>query len=43
MRASLSNAGVEPLDGSAQDLARLIKSDSARYTQLARSADIKAE
>ena len=43
VRANLSNAGVEPLDGSAQDLARLIKSDSARYTQLARSADIKAE
>jgi hypothetical protein len=29
--------------GTAQDLSKLIKSDSARYIQLAKSANIKAE
>ena len=43
MRASLSNAGVEPYHGSAKELAALIQSDSVRYLQLARSANIKAE
>ena len=43
VEASLTNAGVEPHKGSAQELARLIKSDAARYLQLAKSADIKAE
>jgi tripartite-type tricarboxylate transporter receptor subunit TctC len=42
-RARLSNAGVEPLQGKAADLARLIREDLKRYQQLARSAKIKAE
>ncbi len=43
VQASLSNAGVEPYKGTAAELASLIKSDSARYVQLAKSANIKAE
>ena len=43
VQASLTQAGVEPHKGSAQELARLIRSDAARYMQLAKSADIKAE
>ena len=40
---NLSAAGVEPLKGSAADLVRLIQVDQARYMQLAKSANIKAE
>lgn len=43
VRESLSGAGVEPLAGNGADLARLVKSDLARYAQLAKSANIKAE
>lgn len=43
IQSSLSNAGVEPYKGSAQELASLIKSDAVRYLQLAKSANIKAE
>lgn len=43
VRDGLSAAGVEPYTGSAADLAQLIKSDLARYAQLAKSANIKAE
>jgi tripartite-type tricarboxylate transporter receptor subunit TctC len=43
VQSSLSEAGVEPYKGSADDLSRLIKADSARYLELARSANIKAE
>ncbi|MDO8248845.1 MAG: tripartite tricarboxylate transporter substrate binding protein [Rhodoferax sp.] len=43
VRSNLSNAGVEPYKGSAQDLAKLIKSDAERYLQLAKSANIKAD
>ncbi|MDB5931240.1 MAG: hypothetical protein JWR60_2947 [Polaromonas sp.] len=43
VQSNLSNAGVEPYKGSAQDLATLIKADSQRYLQLAKSANIKAE
>jgi len=43
VKSNLSNAGVEPYKGSGQDLAKLIKADTLRYTQLAKSADIKAE
>ena len=43
VRATLSNAGVEPSVGSAQELARVIKADAQRYTQLAKSAGIKPE
>jgi tripartite-type tricarboxylate transporter receptor subunit TctC len=43
VQASLSNAGVEPYPGSAQDLAQLIHADAPRYLALARSAGIKAE
>ena len=43
VRARLSNAGVEPLNGTAADLAKLIKEDLLRYQQLAKSANIKAE
>jgi tripartite-type tricarboxylate transporter receptor subunit TctC len=39
----LSTAGIEPLSGNASDLANLIKIDLARYAQLAKSANIKAE
>jgi tripartite-type tricarboxylate transporter receptor subunit TctC len=39
----LSNAGVEPYKGTAADLTKLIRDDSARYLQLAKSANIKAE
>jgi tripartite-type tricarboxylate transporter receptor subunit TctC len=42
-QARLSNAGVEPLRGDADQLARLIASDQARYQQLARAVGIKAE
>lgn len=43
VKSNLSNAGVESYQGSAADLAKLIKDDSARYLQLAKSAQIKAE
>jgi tripartite-type tricarboxylate transporter receptor subunit TctC len=43
IRESLSGAGVEPLSGDGADLARLIKVDLARYSQLAKSANIKPE
>jgi tripartite-type tricarboxylate transporter receptor subunit TctC len=42
-QARLSTAGVEPLRGDADQLARLIASDQARYQQLARAVGIKAE
>ncbi len=41
--SNLSNAGVELYKGSGDDLARLIKADAKRYTDLAKSANIKAE
>jgi tripartite-type tricarboxylate transporter receptor subunit TctC len=41
--SNLSNAGVEPYKGTGEDLAKLINSDSKRYTDLAKSANIKAE
>jgi tripartite-type tricarboxylate transporter receptor subunit TctC len=41
--SNLSNAGVEPLKGTGQDLANLIQTDAKRYAQLAKSANIKAE
>jgi tripartite-type tricarboxylate transporter receptor subunit TctC len=40
---NLSKAGVERLPGDKTDLAKLIKKDLARYAQLAKSANIKAE
>ena len=40
---NLATAGVVPFNGTAQDLSRLIKSDSARYIKLAKSANIMAE
>jgi tripartite-type tricarboxylate transporter receptor subunit TctC len=43
VQENLSTAGVVPYKGTAQDLSKLIKSDSARYIQLAKSANIKAE
>lgn len=43
VKTNLSNAGVEVKQGSAQDLARVIKEDTARYVQLAKSANIQAE
>ncbi len=43
VKDNLSTAGVEPLAGNAADLSRLIKADLARYAQLAKSANIKAE
>lgn len=42
-QARLSTAGVEPLRGDADQLARLIAADQARYQQLARAVGIKAE
>jgi tripartite-type tricarboxylate transporter receptor subunit TctC len=41
--SNLSNAGVEIHKGSGDDLARLIKIDARRYTDLAKSANIKPE
>jgi tripartite-type tricarboxylate transporter receptor subunit TctC len=43
IRDNLSGAGVEPLSGNGADLAKLIKVDLARYAQLAKSANIKAD
>lgn len=43
VQSNLSNAGVEPYKGTAQDLALLIKTDTVRYVLLAKSANIKAE
>ncbi|OYY93027.1 MAG: hypothetical protein B7Y42_11885 [Polaromonas sp. 28-63-22] len=43
VRDNLSNAGVEALAGNGADLSRLITSDLVRYSQLAKSANIKAE
>ena len=43
VKETLSNAGVEPYAGSGPDLAKLIRADLARYAQLAKSANIKAE
>ena len=39
----LSNAGVERYKGTDEDLANLIKADAKRYTDLAKSANIKPE
>ena len=41
--ANLSKAGVEPLKGNAQDLAKLIRTDAQRYRDLAKSANIQPE
>ena len=43
IRASLSNAGVEPYDGDAAALAKLIRADQVHYLQVAKAANIKAE
>jgi tripartite-type tricarboxylate transporter receptor subunit TctC len=43
VKENLSGAGVEPLTGNGADLSKLIKVDLARYAQLAKSANIKAE
>lgn len=43
VKDNLSNAGVEPFAGNGTELSKLIKSDLARYAQLAKSANIKAE
>ena len=43
VQENLATAGVVPFKGTAQDLSRLITSDSARYIKLAKSANIKAE
>lgn len=41
--SNLSNAGVETYKGTGQDLVKLIKADTVRYQQLAKSANIKPE
>ncbi len=43
IKENLSNAGVEPFAGNGAELSQLIKADLARYAQLAKSANIKAE
>jgi len=43
VKENLSGAGVEPLSGNGAALSKLIKADLARYAQLAKSANIKAE
>lgn len=43
VKANLSNAGVEPLVRDAAALGQLIREDSARYIELARTAQIRAE
>jgi tripartite-type tricarboxylate transporter receptor subunit TctC len=42
-QSHLSGAGVEPYKGDGAQLAALIREDAARYIQLAKSANIKAE
>lgn len=41
--SNLSNAGIETRKGTSEELARLIRSDAKRYTELAKSAGIKPE
>jgi tripartite-type tricarboxylate transporter receptor subunit TctC len=43
IQASLSRAGVEPYNGDAAQLARLIRDDQVHYVDVAKSANIKAE
>ena len=43
IRASLSSAGVEPYDGDAAALAKLIRAEQVHYQQVAKAANIKAE
>ncbi|MDB5884695.1 MAG: hypothetical protein JWR74_866 [Polaromonas sp.] len=43
VQENLSSAGVVPYKGTGEDLAKLIKVDAKRYTDLAKSANIKAE
>ena len=43
VQENLSTAGVVPYKGTGEDLAKLIKADTKRYTNLAKSANIKAE
>jgi tripartite-type tricarboxylate transporter receptor subunit TctC len=43
VQENLSTAGVVPYKGTGEDLAKLIKADAKRYTDLAKSANIKAE
>jgi tripartite-type tricarboxylate transporter receptor subunit TctC len=43
VKTNLTAAGVESYQGSASDLARLIKADAERYPQIAKSAGIKSE
>ncbi len=43
VKASLSTAGIEPLDGNDADLTRLLRADKQLYEQLAKSLNIKAE
>ena len=43
VKANLSTAGVEPLRGNGAALAKLIREDATRYTELARAANIKPE
>lgn len=43
IKENLANAGVEPFSGNGADLAQLIKADLARYAQLAKAANIKAD
>jgi tripartite-type tricarboxylate transporter receptor subunit TctC len=43
VKENLSGAGVEPLSGNGAALSSLIRTDLARYAQLAKSANIKAE
>ena len=43
VKENLSGAGVEPMSGNGADLTKLIRVDLARYAQLAKSANIKAE
>ena len=43
VRTSLSNAGVEPLQGGSEDLARKIKQEMEQLSNLARQANIQPE
>ena len=43
VQSNLASAGVMPFKGGAHELTQLIKTDSVRYVQLAKSANIKAE
>jgi tripartite-type tricarboxylate transporter receptor subunit TctC len=41
--AVLNKAGLEPVGGTAEDMARLLKADTVRWAEVVKSAGIKIE